>query len=154
MLPDRSILIGQILVENTNIQKFKCDILSNFQLMCIISRPKYGSRKIEKNISMKIEKLSWTPPNDSFRKTTQIALNCLSTHFISGLKIFWKNDHFSTSFAERSFRKKRWLMVVEHYNQKRTFVGSTLENFKQMREMQRRTKRIIFLPTFFPIVSP
>ena len=39
-------------------------------------------------------------------------------------------------------------MVVEHYNQKRTFVGSTLENFKQMREMQRRTKRIIFLPTF------
>ena len=34
MLPDRSILIGQKLVENAKIQKFKCDILSNFQTMC------------------------------------------------------------------------------------------------------------------------
>ena len=33
MLPDRSILIGQKLVENAKIQKFKCDILSNFQTM-------------------------------------------------------------------------------------------------------------------------
>ena len=31
MLPDRSVLIGQNLVENAKIQKFKCDILSNFQ---------------------------------------------------------------------------------------------------------------------------
>ena len=30
VLPDRSVLIGQKLVENANIQKFKCDILSNF----------------------------------------------------------------------------------------------------------------------------
>ena len=29
VLPDRSILIGQKLVENAKIQKFKCDILSN-----------------------------------------------------------------------------------------------------------------------------
>ena len=34
MLPDRSVLIGQKLVENAKIQKFKCDILSNFQTMC------------------------------------------------------------------------------------------------------------------------
>ena len=34
VLPDRSILIGQKLVENARIQKFKCDILSNFQTMC------------------------------------------------------------------------------------------------------------------------
>ena len=33
MLPDRSVLIGQKLVENAKIQKFKCDILSNFQTM-------------------------------------------------------------------------------------------------------------------------
>ena len=33
VLPDRSILIGQKLVENAKIQKFKCDILSNFQTM-------------------------------------------------------------------------------------------------------------------------
>ena len=34
MLPDRSVLIGQKLVENAKIEKFKCDILSNFQTMC------------------------------------------------------------------------------------------------------------------------
>ena len=34
VLPDRSILIGQKLVENAKIQKFKCDILSNFQTPC------------------------------------------------------------------------------------------------------------------------
>ena len=33
MLPDRSILIGQKLVENAKIQIFKCDILRNFQTM-------------------------------------------------------------------------------------------------------------------------
>ena len=30
VLPDRLILIGQNLVENAKIEKFKCDILSNF----------------------------------------------------------------------------------------------------------------------------
>ena len=33
VLPDRSLLIGQKLAENAKIQKFKCDILSNFQTM-------------------------------------------------------------------------------------------------------------------------
>ena len=33
VLPDRSILIGQKLVENSNSKKFKCDILSNFQTL-------------------------------------------------------------------------------------------------------------------------
>ena len=33
VLPDRSILIGQKLVENAKIQKFKFDILSNFHTM-------------------------------------------------------------------------------------------------------------------------
>ena len=33
MLPDRSVLIGQKLVENAEIQNFKCDILCNFQTM-------------------------------------------------------------------------------------------------------------------------
>ena len=34
VLPDRSILIGQKMVENVKIQKLLCDILSNFQTMC------------------------------------------------------------------------------------------------------------------------
>ena len=29
VLPDKSVLIGQKLVENPKIQKFKCDIMSN-----------------------------------------------------------------------------------------------------------------------------
>ena len=33
VLPDRSMSIGQKLVEDAKIQKFKCDILSNFQSM-------------------------------------------------------------------------------------------------------------------------
>ena len=33
VLPDRSILISQKLVENAKIQKFKCDILGDFQTM-------------------------------------------------------------------------------------------------------------------------
>ena len=34
VLPDRTILIGQKLVENAEIQKFKCDILGDFQTLC------------------------------------------------------------------------------------------------------------------------
>ena len=37
VLPDRSVLIGLKLVENAKIPKFKCDILSNFQTMCLDS---------------------------------------------------------------------------------------------------------------------
>ena len=33
-LPDRSVLIGQKLVESAKIQKFKCDILGDFQTLC------------------------------------------------------------------------------------------------------------------------
>ena len=33
VLPDRSVLIGQKLVENAQIEKFKCDILGDFQTM-------------------------------------------------------------------------------------------------------------------------
>ena len=38
VLPDRSVFIGQKLVENAKFQKFKCDILSNFQTMCILQK--------------------------------------------------------------------------------------------------------------------
>ena len=33
-LPDRSVLIGQKLVENAKIEKFRCDILGDFQTLC------------------------------------------------------------------------------------------------------------------------
>ena len=36
VLPDMSTLTGQNLVENTKIEKLKCDFLSNFQTMCAI----------------------------------------------------------------------------------------------------------------------
>ena len=34
VLPDRSILIGQKISENTRIKKFKCDFLGDFQTVC------------------------------------------------------------------------------------------------------------------------
>ena len=34
VLPDRSVLIGHKLAENAKIEKYKCDILGNFQTMC------------------------------------------------------------------------------------------------------------------------
>ena len=34
MVPDKSVLKGQKMVENAKIRKIKCDILSNFQTMC------------------------------------------------------------------------------------------------------------------------
>ena len=42
VLPDRSILIGQKLVENAQIQNLKCDILSNFQTMCVLLSKKHN----------------------------------------------------------------------------------------------------------------
>ena len=39
MLPDRSVLIGQKLVKNAKIEKFKCDILGDFQTMCSVIIP-------------------------------------------------------------------------------------------------------------------
>ena len=35
-LPDKSVLRGQKLVEKAKIQKFKCDILGDFQTLCIV----------------------------------------------------------------------------------------------------------------------
>ena len=35
MLPDRSLLIGQPLMKNAKTIKFKCDIISNFQILCL-----------------------------------------------------------------------------------------------------------------------
>ena len=35
VLPDRSVLIGQKLVENAKIKKIKCDILGDFQTLCL-----------------------------------------------------------------------------------------------------------------------
>ena len=52
VLPDRSFLIGQKLVENAEIKKFKCDILSKFQIMCdVIKLLKLG------------ELILWLKPN-------------------------------------------------------------------------------------------
>ena len=34
VLPDRLILIGQKCVENAKIEKFKCDIMGDFQTLC------------------------------------------------------------------------------------------------------------------------
>ena len=51
VLPDRSILIGQKLVENAEIKKFKWNILDDFQTFV----SKNNSRKIQKNCGMEFQ---------------------------------------------------------------------------------------------------
>ena len=41
VLPDMLSLIGQKLVENAEIQKFKCDILGDFQTLCNVHPPAF-----------------------------------------------------------------------------------------------------------------
>ena len=38
VLPDRSIVIGQTLVENAKTEKLVCDILGDFQTLCSVAR--------------------------------------------------------------------------------------------------------------------
>ena len=46
MLPDRSVLIGHKLVENAKIEKFKCDILGDFQTLLGNSKSQLMARKL------------------------------------------------------------------------------------------------------------
>ena len=39
-LPDRSVLLGQKLVENAKMPKFKCDFLGDFQTLCMMRHSK------------------------------------------------------------------------------------------------------------------
>ena len=38
VLPDRSILIDQTLIENAKIENLKCDILGDFQTLCQVQQ--------------------------------------------------------------------------------------------------------------------
>ena len=40
MVPDRSLLIRQKLMETAKIEKFQCDILGDIQTLCISTNPK------------------------------------------------------------------------------------------------------------------
>ena len=59
MLPDRSVLIGQKLVENAKIQKFKCDILSYFQTMCICWTSRILVCSLQGVLAENVVKLEW-----------------------------------------------------------------------------------------------
>ena len=49
VLPDRSVLIGQKLVENAKIEKFKCDILGDFQTLCKLLRGQHPKKRKQKS---------------------------------------------------------------------------------------------------------
>ena len=53
VVPYRSILIKQKLAENAKIQKYKCDILNNFQTMC--AKPKVQFFNTEKNMRKSVK---------------------------------------------------------------------------------------------------
>ena len=52
VLPDRSVLTGQKLVESAKFEKFKYDILSNFQTMCRCYRTATGLHTVWKSPKM------------------------------------------------------------------------------------------------------
>ena len=81
MLPDRSILIGQKLVENAKIKKFKCDILSDFQTLC--TYPKYQniiSFSIQNCVNIKVQ------------RTVTVLLEPIGTCF-STVLFYWIRQH-------------------------------------------------------------
>ena len=53
MLPDKSVLIGQKLVENAKIEKFKCDILDDFQTLCKAEKSLTSSMNPDKHPLLK-----------------------------------------------------------------------------------------------------
>ena len=57
VLPDRSILIGQKLMKNAQIEKWKWDIFSDFQTLCFISNRHF--RGILDSLSLELLPLSW-----------------------------------------------------------------------------------------------
>ena len=83
VLPDRSSLKGQTLVENAKIQKFKCDILSNFQTMCFRDPPK---------CQQDLELLSKPIQQDGlcFSGKSEKDLNCTFCYFLFLSHLSWR----------------------------------------------------------------
>ena len=60
-LPDKSLLIRQKLVEKAKIQKFKCDILVNFQTMCLCLCRRFQSCLLSQMTWLKGDKSTLEP---------------------------------------------------------------------------------------------
>ena len=65
-LPDRLALIGQKLVENAKIQKYKCDILGDFQILC------FNVKRILKN-KVKLKKKNH---ENDLKKENKVMILC------------------------------------------------------------------------------
>ena len=68
MLPDRSLLIGQKLLEIAKVEKHKCDIFGDFQTLCTILLPVFLYLTYFSFLATKVEKRRWisVKPTNAF----------------------------------------------------------------------------------------
>ena len=80
VLPDRSVLIGQKVVENVKIVKFKCDILSNFQTLVLLKVVGSNYDHVMANILLKKLKIicQQKSPWKSEEKSSFVWINSLT----------------------------------------------------------------------------
>ena len=88
MLPDKSVLIGQKLVENAKIQKSKCDILSNFQTLWLRRCLNFTLVSILKS---KLPKASFIRHRQFHADTLMMVLKLLKVHLIPAQKFTCKD---------------------------------------------------------------
>ena len=80
VLPDRSVLKGQKVVENVKIVKFKCDILSNFQTLVLLKVVGSNYDHVMANILLKKLKMrcQQKSPWKSEEKSSFVWINSLT----------------------------------------------------------------------------
>ena len=103
VLPDRSVLIGQKLMENAKIKKFKCDILSNFQTMCRRTKD-YTFQGLLNHFLMVLKELLYYIFSNSQNRKFSPLDDCFKIHLFYSIwywcKVSWFNFLNSTICAK------------------------------------------------------
>ena len=91
MLPDKPLLIGQKLIENAKIEKFRCDILGDFQTLC--ERQSYDNGEKKKSMLLLLAKK--VPKSPEVPREGGVTSTFFSVHFV-----------FACNFLQFSKRRK------------------------------------------------
>ena len=86
VLPDKPLLIGQKLIENAKIEKFRCDILGDFQTLC--ERQSYDNGEKRSQCCYYLQKKSQNPQKSQEKE----AWRQLFSRFISCLPAIFSNS--------------------------------------------------------------
>ena len=91
VLPDKPLLIGQKLIENAKIEKFRCDILGDFQTLC--ERKSYDNGEKRSQCCYYLQKKSQNPQKSQEKEAWRQLF--FSVHFV-----------FACNFLQFSKRRK------------------------------------------------